>query len=83
MSSEKDINKIREMLAFLVKQKISDAVRKLSPTEKKIYALTGNKGQTEIVQSLKVAPNTVSNFWKRLEEEGILVKDGKGYKKVI
>jgi len=82
MNSE-DIKKIREMLEFLVKQKVESRISKLSSIEKKIYGLTGHKGQTEIVKSLKVAPNTVSNLWKMLEKEGILIKKGKGYLKVI
>ena len=83
MTSEQDIKKIREMMEFLVKQKIAEKINKLTKTEKSIYELTGNKGQTEIVKSLKTAPNTVTNTWKKLESEGILIKEGKGYRKVI
>ena len=81
--TNKDIRKIREMLEFLVKDKISNKIKDISSNEKRILELTGVKGQTEIVKLLKVAPNTVSNVWKKLEEQGILVKEGKGYKKVI
>ena len=83
MTSEQDIKKIREMLEFLVKQKVSERLNKLNGIERKIYDLTGEKGQTEIVKILNTAPNTVSNLWKKLESEGILVKEGKGYRKVI
>ena len=83
MTSEEDIKKIREMLEFLVKQKIADRVNKLNETEKKIYELTGIKGQTEIVKTLNTAPNTISKVWQKLEEEGLLIKEGKGYRKVI
>ena len=83
MTSEQDIKKIREMLEFLVKQKVSERLNKLNGIERKIYDLTGEKGQTEIVKILNTAPNTVSNLWKKLESKGILVKDGKGYRKVI
>lgn len=79
--TNEDIKKIREMLEFLVKQKIESRISKLSTVEKKIYEATGEKGQTEIVKSLKVAPNTVSNLWKKLENEGILIKKGKVYQK--
>lgn len=83
MTSEHDIKKIREMLEFLIKQKLVEKVKNLNETERKIYELTEEKGQTEIVKILKVAPNTVSNTWKKLEADGLLVKEGKGYKKVI
>lgn len=78
-----DIKKIREMMEFLVKQKISEKLKHLTDSEKKIYDLTGQIGQTEIVKTLKTAPNTVSKVWQKLEGEGLLVKDGKGYRKVI
>ena len=83
MTSEEDIKKIREMLEFSVKQKILEKIDKLNNTERRIYELTGKKGQTEIVKSLKVAPNTVSKLWKKLETEGLLVKEKKGYRKVV
>lgn len=81
--TEQDIKRISEMMRFLVKQKISERIQKLSSLEKKIYDLTGVKGQTEIVKTLKTAPNTVSNLWKKLEFEGIIIKEGKGYRKVV
>jgi Mn-dependent DtxR family transcriptional regulator len=81
--TEQDIKRIREMMEFLVRQKISERIQKLSLQERKIYDLTGTKGQTEIVKTLKTAPNTVSNLWKKLESEGILIKESKGYRKVV
>ena len=78
-----DIKKIRVMIGFLVKHKISERLKHLSDIEGKIYELTGINNQAEIVKSLKTAPNTVSNTWKKLESEGLLIKDGKSYKKVV
>jgi len=81
--SKEDIKKIRTLLEFLVKQKIAEKLKKLSDTERKIYELTGKKGHTEIFKSLKIAPNTVSKIWQKLEKEGLLIKEGKKYRKVI
>ena len=83
MKSEQDIKKIREMMEFLVKQKISEKIKKLNETERKIYGLTGKKGQTEMFKTLKVAPNTVSKVWQKLEGEGLLIKKGTKYLKVV
>lgn len=83
MTNEEDIKKIREMMEFLVKDKVASKIKSLSDTERKIYELTGEKGQSAIVSLLKVAPNTVSNLWKKLEVQGVLVKVGKGYRKVV
>lgn len=78
-----DIKKIKDMMEFLVKQKIAERVSHLNATERKIYDLTGTIGQTEIVKSLKTAPNTVSNTWKKLESEGLILKEGKSYRKIV
>ena len=83
MTSEQDIKKIREMLEFLVKQKVSEKIKKLNDTERKIYELTGKKGHTEMFKTLKVAPNTVSKVWQKLESEGLLIKEGAKYRKVV
>ena len=83
MTSEKDIKKIREMMEFLVKQKISEKLKKLSETERKIYDLTGEKNHAEMFKTLKVAPNTVSKVWQKLESGGLLIKEGTKYRKVV
>jgi len=83
MTSEEDIKKIREFMGFLVKDKISKKLKKLNETERKIYYLTGEKGQTEIVKSLNASSKTVSKIWKELESEGLLIKEGTKYRKVI
>jgi hypothetical protein len=81
--SEQDIKKIREMLGFLVKQKISERLNKLGSDEKKIYDLTGEKGQVEMVKVTGFAAGKISKIWQKLEDEGLLIKEGKSYHKVI
>lgn len=83
MTSEKDIKRIREILEFLVKKELSKEIGKLNHTERKIYDLTGKMGHTEMFKSLKIAPNTVSKIWQKLENEGLLIKEGQKYKKVV
>ena len=83
MTSEQDIKKIREMMEFLVKQKISEKLDKLNSEEKKVYNLTGNKGQVEMVKVTGFSAGKISKIWQKLESRGILVKEGKGYRKVV
>ena len=83
MTSEQDIKKIREIMECLFKQNIAEKLNKLTESEKKIYDLTGKKGHTEMFKTLKVAPNTVSKTWQKLESEGLLIKEGQIYRKVI
>lgn len=83
MTTEQDIKKIRELLEFLAKQKISEKLKKLNETERKIYDLSEGKGQAEIIKLLRVSSKTISKVWMKLENEGFLVKEGKGYRKVV
>jgi hypothetical protein len=83
MTSEQDIKKIREIMECLFKQNIAEKLGKLTESERKIYDLTGKKGHTEMFKTLKVAPNTVSKTWQKLESEGLLIKEGQIYRKVI
>ena len=83
MTTEQDIKKIRELLEFLAKQKISEKLKKLNETERKIYDLSEGKGQAEIIKLLRVSSKTISKVWMKLENEGYLVKEGKGYRKVV
>ncbi|MDO8528376.1 MAG: hypothetical protein Q7S06_00605 [Nanoarchaeota archaeon] len=79
--TEQDIKKIKEMMMFLVKQ--SKKFQDLDTTERKIYDLTGVKKQSEIVKLLKTSSKTVTKIWKDLENEGLLIKEGKLYRKVV
>jgi len=83
MTSEQDIKKIRELLEFLVKQKVFEKLNKLSSDEKKVYNLTGNEKRDLIQEKTRFAAGKISKIWQKLEAEGLLIKDGKRYKKVI
>ena len=83
MTNEQDIKKVREIMECLFKQNIAEKLNKLTETERKIYDLTGKKGHTEMFKTLKVAPNTFSKTWQKLESEGLLIKEGQIYRKVI
>jgi len=83
MTSEQDIKKIKEIMECLFKQNIAEKLNKLTENERKIYNLTGKKGHAEMFKTLKVAPNTFSKTWQKLESEGLLIKEGQIYRKVI
>ena len=82
MESE-DLKKIREMMEFLVKEKLSEKLRKLNTDGKKVYELSGEKSQAEIVKLTGFSAGKISKIWQDLEKEGILVKEGAKYRKVI
>jgi len=77
-----DTKKIREMMEFLIKDKISDKVKKMSVDERKVYELTGRKRE-DIQRETGFAAGKIYKIWIGLEERGILIKDGKSYRKII
>lgn len=77
-----DIKKIREMMEFLVRDKILEKLNKLKSEEKKVYDLTGEKREV-IQQKTKFAAGKISRIWQDLELKGLLIKEGKGYRKVV
>jgi uncharacterized membrane protein len=82
MTSEQDIKKIKEMLEFLVKQKVIEKVNKLGSDEKKVYNLTGDKKVADMSSITGFSAGKISKIWQNLESEGLLIKYGKVYKKV-
>jgi hypothetical protein len=80
--TKEDIKRIRELLEFLVKQKISEKIKKLSADDKIVYDLTGKK-RDFIQERTGFAAGKISRIWSELEEKGVLVKKGKSYKKVV
>lgn len=77
-----DIKRIRELLEFLVKEKLNGKLKKLTPDEKKIYELTGEK-RDAVQQKTKFSAGKISKIWIDLESRGVIMKDSKGYRRVF
>lgn len=48
-----------------------------------LYALTGSVTATEATKRLRCSKTTVVEAWRRWEMLGLLVRDGKQYRKVL
>ncbi len=82
---EEVLERIEVLLKSLVRMQVyrlMDRVIK-KDLDKKIYQLTGEKGQAEIADELDTSSGTVSNVWTKLESIGLLEKRGRSYKKII
>ena len=77
-----ELKKIRELLEFLVKGKIFESLKKLNSDEKKIYELTGEKRDI-IQQKTKFSAGKISKIWIDLESKGLIIKEGKGYRRIF
>jgi len=79
------LQRIEELLTVLVKNQLSDVINKElnDPKKKKIFELTGKYSASEIGKKAKTSAMTVSRLWQAWEALGLLIKDGKNYRKVI
>lgn len=79
------VQRSNELLEILVKLQLRSTLsEELSdPKNRKLYNLTGNKGVTDISKGLKMSAGKISGIWKRWEQKGLLIKDGRSYRRVI
>ncbi len=49
----------------------------------KLYNLTGEKTIKEIAKTLSMGDKTITAVWKRWESNGLLVKEAKGYRRIL
>lgn len=55
-----------------------------NPTHRALYRLTGTDVPVkEIAKKLRMAVGTISATWQRWEEQGLLVRDGRRYRRVL
>lgn len=89
MNQELDIvarlRRIEDLLTALVKSKLTSVIeQELSdPKMKKLYELTGECTVRELKKKTGFAIGTISRIWQRWENLGLIVKDGKRYRKVV
>jgi DNA-binding MarR family transcriptional regulator len=67
----------KAQLAPILKAELSD------PRMAQLYKLTGSYGQRDIKKKLNMSANTISDAWKRWERQGLILKEGKEYRKVF
>ncbi len=68
---------VRIQLKPVLEQELSD------DTKKKLYLATGKDGIVAISKKLKCSTGWISGVWKRWEQFGLIVKDGKSYRPVL
>ena len=79
------LGRIESWLAIIARAQLS-AVAKVELADDKmarLYEKTGELTREKIQKSLKLSPNTITEAWKRWEQQGLLVKEGVRYRKVL
>jgi hypothetical protein len=53
------------------------------PKMRTLFEATGTMGQKELTKKLQMSATTICAAWKRWADIGLMVKDGKSYRKVV
>ena len=80
------IKRTNELLEVLVKVQLGGVLRDelADPKKRQLYELTGGSlARPAISTKVGMSGGAISGHWKRWEQLGLLIKDGKSYRKVL
>jgi hypothetical protein len=79
------LTRIEQLLVALLRAATSQKLVEIraDETHTLIYNLTGRASVTEIAKRAKVSTGKVSGIWQLWEEAGLIVKDGKSFRKLV
>lgn len=79
------LQRIERHLDSLVRMQFATTIKNVfaDDVERKTFELTGEKSSTEICKDLRMSPNRLSELRAKWMEAGLIVKSGKGFKKVV
>ncbi len=83
--ADSDGSRIEELLTVIAKATLAPVIREELSDKRmeKLYEMTGSKTAAEACKVLKMSNRDVSDAWKRWERVGLLIRDGKQYRKAI
>lgn len=79
------LQRLERLLAILVRAQLGPVLER-ELTDKRmvdLWRLTGNATQRDVKRRLNMSANTISATWQRWERLGLLVKDGKEYRRAF
>lgn len=77
--------RIEKLLTAILRSTVADHLEEIrtNKTLRTIFEMTGGKWTVaEIAKKSKVSTGKVSGLWQSWEEAGLIVKDGKSYRKL-
>lgn len=79
------LERIEELLRVIARVVVSDKLSQVLEDKnyQTLYEGTGKLGIVELSKKTRFSTGKISGIWKEWEQLGIVVKDGKSYKKVI
>ncbi len=79
------LQRSNELLTVISKTLLSDALKNEVKNKKmaKLYELTGSDTRDEISKKIGMSAGAISAVWQRWETLGLLIKDGKSYRRIF
>lgn len=79
------LERTNELLELIAKISLGKIIEKEVYDEKlkKLYELTGKESITSISKKIGISSGKISAIWKKWEAIGMIVKDGKSYRRII
>jgi hypothetical protein len=79
------LKQIEEWLAIIAKTQLGPILQREIADKRmaELWQLTGKTSQREVKTKLNMSANTISSAWQRWERLGLLVKEGKEYRRVL
>jgi len=79
------LRRIEDLLTVLARAALADRIDEImsDKTYRLILEQTGRLTVTQLAERTGVSAMTISRLWQKWEQIGLLVKDGKRYRKVL
>lgn len=81
----KTLKRIEELLAVVARALLAEPLKAAikDRQHKFLYENTGKLPVKELAKKTGLSTATISRTWQRWEQDGLLIKDGKQYRKVL
>ena len=85
MTENEYLSRTEQLLTGLLRAATASTVAEIRAdrTLSLVYSLTGRAGVAEIAKRAKISTGKVSGIWQRWEDAGLIVKDGKAFRKLV
>lgn len=79
------LERLEELLKLIAKTLLSDKIEEIFGDKRQriLYEETGETPVKQLAKKTGFSAGKISNLWEKWERMGLLVKDGKQYRKVI
>jgi DNA-binding MarR family transcriptional regulator len=79
------LKRIEELLALIARAMLAERLDEImsDKSHRALYNATGRIPRNQLAKRTGMSAGTISGVWKKWEQIGLIVKDGKQYRKVL